>query len=669
MTKPEHKDLIVTMKRIPTIALIGLPNSGKSTLLNRICGTKKAITAKEEHTTRDLNWSEAEWDNMFMQFVDTGGLVPDPADKIQKEIQIRSFGAIAIADILVWVIDRRQNPENISQKVLQKIWKAGKPFMVVVNKVDDPNLEKSVADYARLGGFAFVNVSSTNSYGINNLLDAVVEKCLNMGFERSPEDPIQIINHKKRKRDKAGVVKMLNDGSYYVTRENGEDGPGLYEVVMDQTIDPDNLAFENQVAEKPKILLLGKPNVGKSSLFNAMIGSEVQIVTDIPGTTLSVNDMLLTRKVKVLKKPVINLEDLDLDELEVGENGELNGQSGKHSSEDEEGDETWDEEEVALGQRNSDSLKTSTIEKATNESAEISNQIKADQNDDDLIDEMYQGDEEEEGEEYEDEDENEDSDDDTLPEAKLPKKVLAKVSESELKSKLDAKPEPKPEYEWIDKEYILLDTTGIRKPGQRTTGAETFATFRTVDSAYQADVICIIVDASLPVSHQDQVVAGICKQAKKGMVVIANKSDLIDEEQKQRFIKDFLHKFVFLKLDDFVWVSAKNKTNLYKIWEKIDESLANREKQIEPAEVRKLFNYLMKKKPPNKVANKKRAVIYDFIYSKSKPPTFELLIKDKTTVHWSYVRFLENVVRKQFNFQGTAISIKLTEVDRKNIQR
>ncbi len=593
------------MKAIPTIAFFGLPNSGKSTLLNRVCGTKKAITAKEEHTTRDLNWSETEWDNMYMQFVDTGGLVPDPEDKIQKEIQIKSFGALAEADILVWVIDRRQNPENIPQKLLQKLWKVGKPFMVAVNKVDDPNLEKSVADYARLGGFAFVNVSATNSYGINDLLDALVEKCLAMGYEKSPEEPFKILDHKKKKREKAGIVKMLNDGSYYVTRENNEDGPGLYEVVLeDEGIDPDSADEQDKEPQKPKILLLGKPNVGKSSLFNAMIGSEIQIVTDIPGTTLSVNDTLLTRKVKVLKKveEAANLDELDLDSFEA--------------------------------------------EEMLEDIAEINEAAELYEDNEEVVEEVYSDDDEE------------------LSEVNLPKKVLAK---KEISEKVPQKAESKPEYEWIDKEYILLDSTGIRKPGQRTTGAETFATFRTVESAYQADVICLVVDASVPISHQDQVVAGICKQAKKGMVVIANKSDLIDEEQKQAFIKAFLHKFVFLKLDDFVWVSAINKTNLYKIWEKIDESLANREKQIDKAELRKLFNYLMKKKPPNKVANKKRAVIYDLIYSKSKPPTFELLIKDKTTVHWSYVRFLENVVRKQFNFQGTAISMKVTEVDKKKV--
>lgn len=597
------------MKRIPTIALIGLPNSGKSTLLNRICGTKKAITAKEEHTTRDLNWSETEWDNMYMQFVDTGGLVPDPEDKIQKEIQVRSFGAIATADILVWVIDRRQNPENISQKVLSKIWKAGKPFMIVINKVDDPNLEKSISDYARLGGFAFVNVSSTNSYGINDLLDALVEKCLAMGFEKSPEEPMRIIDTKKKKRAKAGIVKKLNDGSYYVTRENDANGPGLYEVVMEETpIDPDNLEFEEQEKRSPKILLLGKPNVGKSSLFNAMIGKEVQIVTDIPGTTLSVNDMVLKRMVKTeIVEPVENLdlddedllgnEDLDLEELE----GELLDIS----------DETAHVDGVS----------------------------------EELLEEL--------------EEENDD-------EVDLPEEVVAKGKKNSKLTELEVEAK-KPKYEWIEKEYILLDSTGIRKPGQRTTGAETFATFRTVEAAYQADVICLIVDASLPVSHQDQVVAGICREAKKGIVVIANKADLIDEEQKKKFIRDFLHKFVFLKLDDFVWVSAKEGTNLWQIWNKIDESIANREKQIDKADVRKLFNFLMKKKPPNKVANKKKAVIYDLVYSKSKPPTFELLIKDKTTVHWSYVRFLENVVRKQFNFQGTPVTIKLTEVDRKNV--
>jgi small GTP-binding protein len=209
-------------KKIPLIALIGLPNAGKSTMINRISGTKVAIVATEAHTTRDLNYGEDYWEGMYMRFVDTGGLVPDASDKIQKAVQIRSWSAIAEADMLIWVIDRRQDPETIPEAIVQKIWRTGKPVLICINKVDDPNTDKSVSEYARLGGFDFVNVSSTTGYGLNTLMDTIVEKLEAMGFEKSGQVGV-VSNQKKRQRRKLPQeVRRYKDGGYYIVRN--EDG-------------------------------------------------------------------------------------------------------------------------------------------------------------------------------------------------------------------------------------------------------------------------------------------------------------------------------------------------------------------------------------------------------------------------------------------------------------
>lgn len=370
--------------------------------------------------------------------------------------------------------------------------------------------------------------------------------------------------------------------------------------------------------------------------------------------------------------------------------------------------------------------------------------------------------------------------------------------------------------QFLNKKYIILDSAGIRKPGSRTSGAETFATYHTVEAAHDADVICLVVDGSEPLTHQDQVVAGICKEAKKGVVVIANKADLVDKMGRKIFEKSFYDKFSFLKVEKFLWVSAQselekqksekanilltdsldnstnnstnsqnsqshislqnqqnqdleeveskieqslenifepilktqdfpnsqnlqnsktnseipqvdytkeieqmktelqleidknlekqNLTNTKKllksaknlekmkkeleknleqtkigeflpengiasIWRAIDTSLESRQKDIDPEVVRKLFNYLMKHKDkrPVKLKMKKKPIIYDFLYTKNSPPTFELLVKDKMTVHWSYLRFLENVVRSQFGLKNTGITIKVVEVKKSKI--
>ncbi|NJK71854.1 MAG: HAD-IA family hydrolase [Thermales bacterium] len=296
----------------------------------------------------------------------------------------------------------------------------------------------------------------------------------------------------------------------------------------------ENIIFDKLVQnpEPPKIIMLGKPNVGKSSLFNALVEKDIQIVTEIAGTTLSVNDYLLERK------------------------------------------------------------------------------------------SQYKYESEQEG-------------------------ICFEVDRF--------------------KKYLVLDTTGIRKPGQRTMGVESFATYRSIESAHRSDVICFVMDVSTPITHQDQVVAGICQEAGKGIVLVLNKVDLIDEDEKAAFLKSFSHKFAFLKIDNVVWVSATKKIGLKQFWQKVDQALVDRGKVIPREDVRKLFNYLMKKKQPNKLRNKKRPVVYDLIYTGGNPPTFELLVKDKTAIHWSWVRFLENTIRKQFRFTASGLKVKLVQVDRKKI--
>ena len=101
------------------------------------------------------------------------------------------------------------------------------------------------------------------------------------------------------------------------------------------------------------------------------------------------------------------------------------------------------------------------------------------------------------------------------------------------------------------------------------------------------------------------------------------------------------------------------------IWNTIDFALEERNKEISRDELRKLFNYLMKQKPPKKLRLEKRPIVYDLIYSNEKNPTFELLVKNKNTIHWSYLRFLENTIRANFGFENTEIKIKAVNVARK----
>ena len=144
---------------------------------------------------------------------------------------------------------------------------------------------------------------------------------------------------------------------------------------------------------------------------------------------------------------------------------------------------------------------------------------------------------------------------------------------------------------------------------------------------------------------------------------------MIDAEAKKKWQGDLFKKFEFLKSEDVIFISAIEKINVNKIFYKIDDVLARRGATITSNELRKLFNYLMKQKKPPKLPSKRKAICYDLIQTKSNPPTFELLIKERDTIHWSYMRFLENIIRKQFKLNNTGIKVKLTEVYKKNVEK
>jgi HAD superfamily hydrolase (TIGR01509 family) len=700
----------------PLIALIGLPNSGKSTLINRLTGDRNAITAKEEHTTRDLNYGEDFWEGMYLRFVDTGGLVPDPEDKIQKEIQVKSWGAIAEADIIVWVIDRKQNPETISDKILAKVWKTGKPVLICINKVDDPNKDADVSDYARLGGFEFINVSAQNGYNLNILADLLVEKALDLGFEKPTPEEHPVYEYKKQKKSRLQEVKIDKEGKYYIIRENTEDGPGMFESFTDEdekkVVDIENVVFDfNDVVFRKRIWLLHEylNTQGGVVLSREKLALLYELLSD-KGFEIGSADFF-DEMAKELH--LESLTGADLWEFHSNSNVEIEETVEFIKTLKQEGKKIYyltntgriifesrkETEAFALFDGGVASFEAETkkpdlkiysllIEKYQLDVAKTIFVDDKDENIDvardlgmwvidfemDTSDLSYELNKIEMGrvERLK-----------TIPKIILLGKpnvgkssLFNALTDRDLQIVTDIAGTTLSVNDYLlervnkkgkKKQYVLLDSTGIRRPGQRTLGVETFATFRTIEAAYQADVACFILDGSEPLTHQDQVVAGICKEAKKGIVMILNKADLVDPEERQQYLRHLFAKFQFLKEVKYTWVSAKEGVNLDAIWELIDESIMNRGKEISHEDLRKLFNYLMKKQPPKKLSAKKKAVIYDLVYKKANPPTFELLVKDKSTIHWSYMRFLENTLRKQFGFAGASIVVKMVEVKRKRV--
>ena len=158
----------------PTVAIVGRPNVGKSTLFNRIVGGRRAIVSDQPGTTRDRHFAGAEWNGRNFWVVDTGGLVPESDDSMDRAIRRQVDFALEEADVIVLVVDGREGVSPVDQAVAARLRKSGRPVVLAVNKLDD--LERSTAHYAfyELGFGEPLGVSAAVGKGSGDLLDAVV---------------------------------------------------------------------------------------------------------------------------------------------------------------------------------------------------------------------------------------------------------------------------------------------------------------------------------------------------------------------------------------------------------------------------------------------------------------------------------------------------------------
>jgi GTP-binding protein len=239
MVRPKHKApsvptlLTPDPGHVPIVAIIGRPNVGKSTLFNRILGSRTAIVDDVPGVTRDRNYADASYRGRKFRLVDTGGLEPSAAEGMLSLIRRQSELAIAEADILVLVMDGRTGLTPTDQEVVRLLRGTTKPLFVAVNKIDTPKADPLVADFYRLGIDTLYPVSAEHGIGVAELLDAVY--------------PLLPPNEE-------GEVR----------------------------------------SETPRIAVVGRPNVGKSTLVNTVLGEDRVVVSDVPGTTRDAVDSLAT---------------------------------------------------------------------------------------------------------------------------------------------------------------------------------------------------------------------------------------------------------------------------------------------------------------------------------------------------------------------------------------
>jgi GTP-binding protein len=272
---------------LPVVAIVGRPNVGKSTLFNRILGTRHAIVEDRARTTRDRLYGDSEWNGRRFIVVDTGGLEIDPNDPIEARVQEQARLAIAEADVIVFVVDAIAGITPADLEGAQLLRTATAPVLLAVNKTDNDRRELEAAEFYALGWAETYPISAAHGRGTGDLLDALV-------WALPPESEGEIARKAREAeaeiwaRDVAdGFVEPFVMGGQALDEDEIEDGGGGEARKWDAAI-----AAEAERAPVA-IAIVGRPNVGKSSLLNALLGEERAIVSEIPGTTRDAIDTTL----------------------------------------------------------------------------------------------------------------------------------------------------------------------------------------------------------------------------------------------------------------------------------------------------------------------------------------------------------------------------------------
>jgi GTP-binding protein len=211
-----------------------------------------------------------------------------------------------------------------------------------------------------------------------------------------------------------------------------------------------------------------------------------------------------------------------------------------------------------------------------------------------------------------------------------------------------------------NKEYVIIDTAGIRKSGKVYENAEKYSVIRALDSIDRSDVCLLLIDASIGIREQDKHVAGYVKDSYKPCVIVVNKWDAIDKETNtmQKWIDDIRANFQFLPYAPIVFVSALENKRIQTIFDELEKIKENYNRRVNTSVLNEVITDSVAMNPtPN--TSKGKSKFYYASQVDAQPPTFVLFVNDPELVHFSYVRYLENMLRRNFDFYGTPIRIIL----------
>ncbi|HEY2819997.1 MAG TPA: ribosome biogenesis GTPase Der [Candidatus Acidoferrum sp.] len=263
-------------QKLPSLVIVGRPNVGKSTLFNRLTGTRRSIVTNEPGITRDRIYGKAEWLGHKMEIVDTGGIVPDDKALIPTEILRQAHIAIQKASLLVLVVDSQAGLTPLDEELARLLRTTGKPFVIAVNKVDATSQEVNAAQFHRLGVPVFP-IAAEHGTGVDDLLDAALKVFYPDGHAHSAAE----VKAKPAPHREAAS----SDGT--ASDVVPPDGATTDDEASEYAEAENEFADEDVQEDRPtQVAIIGRPNVGKSTLLNHMASEERSIVSPIPGTTM-----------------------------------------------------------------------------------------------------------------------------------------------------------------------------------------------------------------------------------------------------------------------------------------------------------------------------------------------------------------------------------------------
>ena len=429
------------MSTLPVVAVVGRPNVGKSTLVNRIIGSRSAVVEEMPGVTRDRREFEADWAGRDFVLVDTGGWEVKPSGELNVSIREQAEAAVSGADAVVFVVDGTAELTDDDTGVISILRSASVPVVLAANKVDNVAQEGNTDRFWGLGLGEPHPISAYHGRGVGELLDEVVARL------------------------------------------------------------PEPKAEETQ-DEVPRVAIVGRPNVGKSTLLNKLLGEQRVIVSDVPGTT---------------RDPI---------DVEV----ELEGNR-----------------------------------------------------------------------------------------------------------------------------YRLIDTAGIRRKPQISEDSDFYAVLRAREALASADVAVLLVDATEGVTHQDQRIAREAVDAGVGLVIVLNKWDAIDEEQRELTERSLPDRFGFVGWAPVLRMAAKTGARMQRLPGAIEAVIEARRTRLSTGQLNRAVRQWTAAHPPP-VRKGRRPKIHYVVQAGTAPPTFVLFLSGGTLGD-DYLRFLENRLREEADFTGNPVHI------------